>query len=250
MSLTACLHLPVSLSYPEFPGMAPALALVHDDVAALDRVGFDAVLIENDADKPHTLTVNEAQVAWLTRAALAAKAATGRPVGIGVQRIDWRATLAVAAAAELDFVRLDVYVDTVNMLGQQVEVSAPEVLAWRRRLRADHVELWVDVHVKHALLVSQHPIGESVRRAAQHGAAAVLVTGDVTGEPPRAEDLKQAHGAGVRVLVGSGLTPENAAALRPLCHGAVVGTALKVGDRIGFERARSMVEAWRSASPH
>lgn len=249
MTLTACLHLPVSLSYPAFPGMAAAVSRVQAEVQLLDRAGFDAILIENDNDKPHTLTVNEAQVAWLTRAALAAKAVTERPVGIGVQRIDWRATLAVAAAAALEFVRLDVYVDAVRMLDQRVEVNPTEVLEWRSRLRAEHVELWVDVHVKHAELVSRHPLAESVRRAAERGAAAVLVTGNVTGEPPREEDLKLALGHGVRVLVGSGLTPENAAALRPLCDGAVVGTALKAGDAVSAERAREMVEAWRSASP-
>src|SRR5262249_37154078 len=124
--IVGVIHLPPSLSYPSFPGRAEALGALRRDVSALVKGGADAVLIENDNDKPHTLVVSKAQVAWLTQAACATREQTSAPVGIGVQRIDWEATLAIAAAAGLDFVRLDVFVDRVVMLDTDVRVRPPQ----------------------------------------------------------------------------------------------------------------------------
>jgi hypothetical protein len=247
--LVAVIHLPPSLSLGGFPGREAALQAVRTDVEAAERAGVDGVLLENDADKPHTMVVSKAQVAWLALEAEAARRVTRLPLGIGVQRIDWEASLAVAAAAALDFVRLDVFVDRVRMQGELVVVDPDRVLALRASLGIERVELWTDVHVKHAELVEGSPIGASAREAARRGADAVLVSGTRTGEPPAVADLRRAReGASpVPVLVGSGLTPELAATMAAHADGAVVGTWLKADGRVSVERGTAMVEAWRSA---
>src|SRR6185503_5034765 len=71
--LVAVVHLPPSLSLAGFPGRDAALAAVCADVDAAVRAGVDAVLLENDADEPHTAVVSKAQVAWLTMQAEAAR---------------------------------------------------------------------------------------------------------------------------------------------------------------------------------
>jgi membrane complex biogenesis BtpA family protein len=220
--------------------------MLEQDFAALLAGGVEGVLLENDADKPHTLTVSKAQVAWLTRLAVAAREQLPVPLGIGVQRIDWEAALAVAAAAALDFVRLDVFVDRVRMLDQVVEVNPEEVLELQRELGGG-TQLWVDVQVKHADMVEPRSIADSARAAFDAGADAVLVTGTRTGEPPTLEDLEAARSAGGAVLVGSGLTPELAKHLAPAADGALVGTALKRDARIDIARVSNMVRAWRQA---
>jgi membrane complex biogenesis BtpA family protein len=257
-ALYGVIHLVPSLSYAAFPGVAEGLALLERDIEALLSGGADGILIENDCDKPHTLTVNEAQVAWLTRAAMLARSLTHKPVGIGVQRIDWKATLAIAAVAELNFVRLDVFVDTVRMQNEVVRISPEEVLAYRHQVRADHIGLWTDVHVKHAELLSTNTLGESVKQALSAGAETVLVSGKKTGEAPKIEDLHEASqsligtslkadGAPPRIAIGSGLRPDNAQLLAPWVDAAVVGTVLKSGDRIDVARVTAMVDAWRAA---
>jgi hypothetical protein len=247
--LVAVVHLPPSLGYPECPGVAEGLSRLRADLSALgDR--FDGILLENDNDKPHTLTVDDAQVAWLTRMCSEARALTRVALGVGVQRIDWRAALGIAAAAGLDFVRLDVFVDTVVMLGQRIAVDPAEVRARRVQLGAEHIALWTDVHVKHAELAEHATLTESAERAVREGSDAVLITGARTGEPPDVGDLLAARRAvaGRRpVYVGSGLRPELAASLEPHADGALVGTALKRGDRIDAARAEAMVEAWRAS---
>jgi hypothetical protein len=245
--LVAVVHLPPSLGYPTCPGIQVALATLERDLQTLARAGVDGVLLENDADKPHSLTVSKAAVAWLTRLATAARAWLPLPLGIGVQRIDWQAALAVATAASLDFVRLDVFVDRVRMNDELVEVSPAEVRAFRASLGADRVQLWTDVHVKHADRVDATSVAESARRARDEGADAVLVTGTRTGEPPSLEDLSAARALARPVLVGSGLSSDNAADLAAHADGALVGTALKRGARIDPERTAAVLRAWRAA---
>jgi len=191
--LVAVVHLPPSLSYAACPGVNAAVSALCEDVQMLDASGVDGILLENDADKPHTLTVNKAQVAWLTRLATEARHQTKLPLGIGVQRIDWEAALVVACAASLQLVRLDVFVDRVRMLGEEVRVSPTEVRALRSALRADAVEIWADVHVKHADLLSEGSLTQSTRQAADEGASAVSITGRRTGEPPTVADLDAAR---------------------------------------------------------
>jgi membrane complex biogenesis BtpA family protein len=246
--LVAVVHLPPSLGYAACPGLSAACDGLAHDLDTLQAAGFDGVIIENDNDKPHTLTVSKAQVAWLTQLSAFARARVSLPLGIGVQRIDWEATIAIAAATSLELVRLDVFVDEVEMLDQRVVVDPAAVRALRADLGAD-IALWTDVHVKHAALKSGGSIADSAARAAAEGSDAISVTGDRTGLPPSEADLQAARQAAspTPVVIGSGLRPDLAADLAPLCDGAMVGTAVKDGDRIDPARSKSMVEAWRQA---
>jgi membrane complex biogenesis BtpA family protein len=214
----------------------------------LEAPHVDGILLENENDKPHTLTVSKAQVAWLTLLAMEARRRTALPLGIGVQRIDWEAALAVAAAARLDMVRLDVFVDRVLMQGEEVGVDPVQVRELREALDARAVALWTDVHVKHAELLGGGELGASVGDAIREGSAAVLVTGERTGMPPAIADLDEACrvAAGrAPVFAASGLDEANAGELRAHCDGAIVGTALKDGSRVSAQRARDVVRAWR-----
>jgi membrane complex biogenesis BtpA family protein len=252
--LVGVVHLPASLGCPAFAGPEAALASLRRDLATLSHGGVDAVLLENEHDKPHTLTVSRPQLAWLAQLARVARDATPLPLGIGVQRIDWEAALSIAAAVGLAFVRLDVFVDRVRMQGEVVSVDPAAVLALRRNLGAEGVALWTDVHVKHAELVAEREpprLAASARAAAAAGSDAVLVTGRVTGETPLVADLAQARAASapVPVLVGSGLRPALARELAEHADGALVGTALQADDgSVDPIRVRSMVDAWRAAS--
>lgn len=238
--LIGCVHLAASLGTPGFPGADVALAMLDDDLDAL--AGVDAVLLENENDKPHTLVVNAWQRAWLARVAAHARARVRVPLGINIQRIDWEATFAIAAAIGLDFVRLDVLVDHVRMGGEDVVLDAAAVMAQR----PPGVRVFADIHVKHAELVDAMPLEESARRAVAAGADAVLITGRRTGEPPAVADLDLGH-AGRPVYIASGLAPDNARVLAPHADGAIVGTSLMERGRVTRARVTAMVEAWRDA---
>ena len=86
------------------------------------------------------------------------------------------------------------------------------------------------------------------QQAIAQGADAIVVSGRVTGEPPTLADLREARLAvgDFPVLVGSGLAPQNAAALLQVADGALVGTSLKhstaVHERVMPERVRRLLE--------
>jgi membrane complex biogenesis BtpA family protein len=246
--LVAVVHLPPSPGCRGHLGTAGSRDALARDLDALGD-GFDAVLLENDNDEPQMLEVDKAPVAFITRLAALAKERLGRPVGVNVQRIDWKAALAVAAAAELEFVRLDVFVDRVRMLDVPVEVEPHRVLEERARLGVEGVQLWTDVHVKHAEVESDFSIDESARRAAEQGADAILVTGVRTGVAPSIEELASVKAAvDLPVVVGSGLTSAGADALLAHADAALVGTALKREGRVDPARVREVVDAWRRAA--
>ncbi len=248
--LIAAIHLPPSLSYESFRGVQRSLDEFAADLDACVAGGLDGILLENENDKPHTLMVSKAQVAWLTRVAVFASSRTKLPVGLNVQRIDWDATLAVAAAAELPFVRLDTFVDKVVMQGETIALDPRAILALRAQLKAERVALWTDIHVKHATPVDPMPLEASAAMALKEGAAALLISGGRTGEAPNTEDFVRIRKAipSAPLVIASGLTKENARVLAPLADAAIVGTSLKDGERVSLSRVKELVSAWQNAS--
>jgi predicted TIM-barrel enzyme len=84
-------------------------------------------------------------------------------------------------------------------------------------------------------------------------ADAVVVTGEATGRPVNLELLARVRSAseGRPVVIGSGLSPDNAAQLLPLVEAAIVGTWVKVDGQVrnpvDLDRVRTLVEACRLA---
>ena len=80
-----------------------------------------------------------------------------------------------------------------------------------------------------------------------------MVSGPRTGEPPEVEDLAQARSV-ANVVIGSGLTPENAGRLLPEADGAIVATALREGgdlsNPVDGARVERLMEAVRSVRSH
>src|SRR5690606_39662350 len=66
----------------------------------------------------------------------------------------------------------------------------------RQRLSAEDVEIFADVHVKHARSLSSDDVGLAIEEVAlRAGASAVIVTGATTGRAVDPNALKLAHKA-------------------------------------------------------
>lgn len=242
------------ISLPPLPGCAGApplpdvIAAALADLEALQRGGADGVLVENDFDRPHQLTVGPEIVAAMTRVTDAVVGRAAVPVGVQVLLNDWRASIAVAAASQAHFVRLDFFVDRVRIAAGVIEPEPEAVLVYRAALGAAHLAIFADIQVKYSTLLEEgKPLARSALQAAEHGADAVVVTGSATGVAPAAEDLAAARAGGIPVLIGSGLTGANAPALLPHADGAIVGTALRSGggpfDRVAAGLVRDLISA-------
>lgn len=256
-ALIGMVHLPPLPDAPEFDGSREAIrSAAHEDAQTLADSGFDAVLVENFGDAPfypdsvprHTVAEMTATVKEVTRE-------VDLPVGVNVLRNDAAAAVSIAAATGADFVRVNVHTGVRATDQGWLEGQAHETMRLRDRLDTD-VSVFVDVDVKHSASPVDRDLGSLVRETIERGLAdGLIVSGPETGSAADSGTLSRVLTARddcapeVPVLVGSGVRPDNAAALLGPADGAIVGTALKTGgkttNRVDADRATAFADAAR-----
>lgn len=231
--IIGAVHFPPLVGYEGFPGLPEALKNALADIGAFEKGGADAVIIENNYDLPHTENAGAGTISSMTYLALEIKSKTKLPVGINVLWNDFRAALSIAKIANLDFIRIPVFVDTVETDFGVIRGQADEATAFRSSIGADNAAIFTDIHVKHSKMVSKLTLRESAELAIKKGSDALIVTGKWTGDPPTTEDLKDVRDAAgtFPILCGSGVDKENVRALFSIADGAIVSTSLKKGTR-------------------
>jgi len=240
------IHLPALPGFPQSRGLDFAIGKALADLAALERGGADGVLVENEYDRPHAVLAAPETTACMTRVTREVVMAARRTVvGIEILLNDPEASLAVARAAGARFIRTDYFVDPMERPehGGAMRIDPEAVMAYRDRIGASDVLVLADIQVKYARMTIPRGLDESARLAGRHGAAAAIVSGDATGDPPNPADLAQAKrgAADLPILIGSGFDEGNAAQLLAASDGAVVGTSLKRGDHIDAARVATLV---------
>jgi membrane complex biogenesis BtpA family protein len=222
------------------------------DARAYERGGADAVFIENFGDVPFTKgSVGPETVAAMAAAGTAVRAAVKIPLGFNVLRNDARAALALAAVCGGAFIRINVH--TGAMLTDQglIEGNAFETLRYRRSL-CPNVQIFADVHVKHAVPLGEGSITEAARDTIERGLAdALIISGTGTGRAAAAMDVQRVRAVcpNAKILLGSGVTAENIRDYLGLADGFIVGTSLKRGGTISnpveSKRVAALVGALR-----
>ena len=201
-----------------------------EDARSLEAGGVDGLSIENMGDAPFFKNeVPPETVAAMGRVLSELRRQTTLPLGVNVLRNAGRAALSLAQAFGAQFVRVNVLTEAVVADQGLIEGIAAELMRARRLIGAEGIAVFADVHVKHAAQLVARPIRESALDAVERGQADVLVvSGARTGQPPEVEDLAQAREV-ANVVIGSGLTAENAERLLGAADGAIVATALREG---------------------
>jgi membrane complex biogenesis BtpA family protein len=202
--------------------------------AALYRVGgVDGLMVENMHDVPYLRgAVGPEIVAAMAVVARAVKSEAGLPVGVQILAGANAEALAVAHAAGLDYIRAEGFSFAHVADEGLIQSSAAELLRLRRKIGADGVRVWADVKKKHSshAITADVPLGETAAAVEFMRADAVVVTGGVTGEPPRIEDVREAKSrCRLPVLLGSGVTAENVAEFFDDADGFIVGSYFKEG---------------------
>lgn len=243
--------LPPMPGYPAFTSIDAVIEAALADLERLEAGGVDGALVENDFDQPHTMVGGAEIHAAMTRVTREVVARAKVPIGVEVLLNDWRASLAIAAMTGARFIRIDFFVDRVMTKLGPFEPEPEAILAYRQAIRAEHVQLYTDLQVKYTTMIDgPKPLAQSAREAHAAGADAVIISGTETGIGPDPADLEAAHATSLPVLIGSGLTPENAPALMPHADGAIVGTSLRSGrhhsDRVAQAQVTRLVQAVRA----
>jgi hypothetical protein len=253
-SLVGVVHLPPLPGSPrarqDCSEIAAGAAL---DARALQKAGFDLVILENFGDAPFFAErVPAVTVSAITACAVAVRqACPDFLLGINVLRNDAEAALAIAAVVDAHCIRVNVHTGARVTDQGIVQGRAAETLRARRALGADRVAIWGDVDVKHSAPLGERDPAREAEDLVKRGLVdAVLVTGEGTGRGVDEAKLRRVREAviGVRVLVASGATEDTLGRLAPLCDGVIVGSALRsdgvAGGPVDGERATRFAAAF------
>jgi membrane complex biogenesis BtpA family protein len=246
--------------------VASMAARAAAEARVLREAGYDAVIVENMHDRPYVHAdklgpeVVSAMSVIAGAVVEALGGADGVPVGVQILSGGNRAALAVALATGARFIRCENFVFShVADEGLLPEAEAGGLLRYRKAIGAEHVAVFCDVKKKHAshALTADLSLADVVEAAGFFGADGVIVTGTATGRPTSGADVRAAKDAASRatgsdtgwpipVLVGSGVTPEDATALLRDADGLIVGSWIKRDglwtEPVDAARARELVE--------
>jgi membrane complex biogenesis BtpA family protein len=235
--LIGVIHLPPLPGSPRWRGKLDAvIRSAVTDARAYERGGAQALFIENFGDVPFTKgCVGPETVAAMATAGGAVRSAVKLTIGFNVLRNDARAALALCAACEGSFIRVNVH--TGAMLTDQgiIEGNAYQTVRYRQQI-CPKAQIFADVHVKHAVPLGNWDIGDSARDAVERGLAdALIISGTGTGMAADVADLERVRTTcpKTKLLLGSGVTLANLSDYLPLADGFIVGTSLKNGGKLG-----------------
>lgn len=225
-----------------------------EEAEILSAGGCDAILVENMHDVPYlNRAVGPEVTAAMTRVCAVVKEAVALPCGVQVLAGANEAALAVALAAGLDFVRAEGFVFGHVADEGWMDACAGPLMRYRRHIGAGHVAIWADVKKKHSAhaATADVDLAGTVKAAEFFGADAVIVTGEATGSEAAAADIAAARGASkLPVIVGSGVTAENAAVMLRDADAVIVGSALKAGGHwaapVELARVKAVAAAVRA----
>lgn len=194
--------------------------------------GVDGVIIENMHDVPYMRgEVGPEIVAAMTAVATEVKRECGVPVGVQILAGANIEAMAVAHAANLDFIRAEGYAYAHVADEGLIQASAAKLLRFRKMIGATRVQVWTDVKKKHAAhaITADVSLGETAETVEFMGADCVIVTGSATGKPPSVADVQEAKShCGLPVFLGSGITEDNIVEFYDEADGFIVGSAFKI----------------------
>lgn len=249
-ALVGVLHLPPLPGSPNYGGQAVAgmAEKAAADAVLLQDAGFTHVMVQDANDKPQRTLLTAPTTAAMASIGATVRAATSVPLGVVAGHNDGPAGVAVAHAVGAQFVRVKVLTGVSVGPAGFIEGCAVATAEMKRLLGSD-VEIWADAHEA----TSQPLTGSrlwAATEAVKFGAAdALVVTSD--GGVQEAVDwigeLRAGLPRAVPMVVGGRVTPATMELAVGGADGAIIGNAIKEGERIDPRRAVELVEAMRSA---
>jgi len=249
------------LPFPGAPRYRGALMdTIYDaamrDAEALIGGGMHGLIIENHGDIPFSKPedIGPETSAFMSVVTDRIRQATGSPIGINVLANAPIPAFAVAMAGGAKFIRVNQWANAYVANEGFMEGRAAEAMRYRSLLRAEHIKVFADSHVKHGAhaITADRTIEELTRDLAFFDADAVIATGQRTGNSATVEEIETIGAAThLPLLVGSGVTEENIVEILKRTDGVIVASSLKEGgvwwNPVEPARVKAFVEAARPA---
>lgn len=240
------------LPLPGSPNFGGSLRQIEDaafeDLEALTDGGADAFLVENFSDIPYSLQLPLEAFAVMASVTSKLAAASRLPFGVNVQANQPLAEWALAYATGASFLRVEAFVENRAGSFGITQAAAPALMRQRAQYPCPSM-VFADIHAKHTYeVVSGQTTTLCVREAIECGAAALIITGLLTGSNPSLAEVREMKrlAGNTPVLLGSGVSEENAAEFFAAADGAIIGSAFKydgdVNRRVDPARVRRIVQ--------
>lgn len=253
--LIGMVHLPALPGSPDYRGdFEDTIRFAEKETKTIYKSGFNAIMFENFGDAPfYPERVPNETIAAMSVIAARLKSQTKLPIGVNVLRNDALAALAIAVAAQLSFLRVNILTGAAVTDQGLIQGQAHLLLRERQRLRGENVAILADIRVKHAAPLVARELAQEVEEFFERArASAIIVSGTGSGKPVDVEFLRAVRQAAAQrpVLIGSGLDISNAAEMLALADGAIIGSSIKEGGHIqnpiDRKRAEELVKACRA----
>lgn len=243
--------LPGSPLYDADGGLEKLLADARKDLQALQAAGFDAVMFGNENDRPYAFEVDTASTA--TMAFLIGQLRSEITVPFGVNVLwDPMATVALSAATGASFCR-EIFTGTY---ASDMGVWAPDAgkaMRYRDGLGRQDLVMLYNVSAEFADSMDKRPLPDRARSAVFSSIPdAVLVSGQITGEAARMEDLEAVKAVlpDTPVLANTGVKHATVNEVFGAADGCIVGSALKVDghtwNAVDADRAKDFMDRVRA----
>ncbi len=203
------------------------LSFALNDAQALIDGGVDAILVQNMWDGPVKETASPQSIGYMSVIVHEIRRMTHLPLGVTLLENDGAANFAVAAAANVDFVRLKVFVGTMIKGSGLISGCAVEAIAARRLLGCEHISILADVHDRSGIPLGNPSLVDDVEGAVWSHADGLIITGKNETELIQMLNEARKVSAGLPILLGGGSKSDNLHRLLPLVDGIIVGATLK-----------------------
>lgn len=244
--------LPGTPLYDAEAGLAGLLRGAIHDLNALQSAGFDAIMFGNENDRPYEFQVDAASTATMAFIIGQVRNQIALPFGVNVLW-DPMSTVALASATGASFMREIMTGTFASDMGPWTP-NAGKTLRYRDRLGRKDLAVLYNISAEFAYSLDRRPLADRARSAVFSSIPdAILVSGAITGEAAKMEDLEAVKAAlsHTPVLANTGVKHATVADTLAIADGVIVGSSLKVdGDTwnaVDPERAKDFMARVRQA---
>ncbi len=244
--------LPGSPLHDSEAGLDGLVTAARADLTALQDAGFDAIMFGNENDRPYEFNVDTASTATMAYVIGQLRSEIVVPFGVNVLW-DPMSTVALAAATGAAFCR-EIFTGTYASDMGPWTPDAGKAMRYRDRLGRSDLAMLYNVSAEFADSLDRRTLSDRARSAVFSSIPdAVLVSGAITGEAARMEDLEAVKSVlpDTPVMANTGVKHATVADVLAIADGCIVGSALKIdGDTwkaIDPDRAADFMDRVRAA---
>ncbi|WP_435231933.1 BtpA/SgcQ family protein [Pseudopelagicola sp. nBUS_20] len=233
-------------------GLDGLITAAHADLSALQAAGVDAVMFGNENDRPYEFDVDTASTATMAYVIGRLREHITVPFGVNVLW-DPLSTVALAAATGAVFCREIFTGSYASDMGHWTP-DAGSALRYRKRVGRDDLLMLYNVSAEFADSLDRRSLPDRARSAVFSSIPdAVLVSGQITGEAAKMEDLEAVKAVlpDIPVLANTGVKHDTVADVMRIADGCIVGSSLKVEgntwNAVDLDRARDFMDRAKAA---